>query len=541
MSPSSRRSKAATYEYATKSIISLSFLLTAAIVPVARSKSAKVVAVPDEATTYTGRSILADVVKNDYHDDGISSLVLAGITSNGVHGTCTIVEDPFFGSTNILYQPNGSYAGADTCDYEVCVTATATDEATDCGYSTLTVTIAKELEPVFDFTNVDDDGVFDVGSNVEEEEEGVLDSVSESAPAMEEHAAAAQIMGDWSVDPIDTLIQEAMDQGKQTTFDPALANGPWENTIEFDFNYCNPSNDEVLLTLELQTDKHGEDVSWEFREVITPTLFKRFKKSEVLYKGYSYDRVDICVKNKYQYRFLIKDQFGDGLCQPVTGRKCGYYKLYLDGKEIVHGSYYGTKNSHLINVGYNPTSGLTMRDVGYIRAHNSRRKKWHETYNVSFVPLRWSPKLAEESLNWAEALLDDCDIVDIEHEPNVYEGENLAKNKGAEYDQDGNPSWGQLYDPENIVRRWVDREIGWSYPDNAHLTQSLWRASKYMGCGESVKDWNGGKCRVQVCRYAKAGNCDMTRFDSTTGENWLTPMLQDVSACEPSCPPEGCY
>ena len=38
----------------------------------------------------------------------------------------------------------------------------------------------------------------------------------------------------------------------------------------------------------------------------------------------------------------------------------------------------------------------------------------------------------------------------------------------------------------------------------------LWRASKYIGCAESERDYNGGKCRVQVCRYAKAGNCDMT-------------------------------
>lgn len=38
----------------------------------------------------------------------------------------------------------------------------------------------------------------------------------------------------------------------------------------------------------------------------------------------------------------------------------------------------------------------------------------------------------------------------------------------------------------------------------------LWRSSKYLGCGESVRDYPGGKCRVQVCRYAKAGNCDMT-------------------------------
>ena len=31
-----------------------------------------------------------------------------------------------------------------------------------------------------------------------------------------------------------------------------------------------------------------------------------------------------------------------------------------------------------------------------------------------------------------------------------------------------------------------------------------------MGCGESEKEYNGGMCRVQVCRYARAGNCDMS-------------------------------
>jgi len=102
--------------------------------------------------------------------------------------------------------------------------------------------------------------------------------------------------------------------------------------------------------LELQT----EDVSCEFREVITPTLFKRFKKSEAAYTVYSYDKVEVCVRIGKEYIFIIKDEYGDGLCQPDTGRMCGYYKLYLDGRELVHGSYYGTKNTHRINIGYDP-------------------------------------------------------------------------------------------------------------------------------------------------------------------------------------------
>lgn len=529
-------------------------IVIALLTTVVESKAAGVVAVPDEVTTYTGRSVLSDVVKNDYRADDASSsssLVLTGITRDAKHGACSMVTDLLFGTTNILYAPTDvAYSGSDACGYEVC----AIEDVSDCDESTLTITIAKELEPVLDIGTDDDDdvGVFDsVEMDVDEEDEDAPtdddedddDDGGDDPPLTRPDSSnMGNNLVDWAVDPIDTLVQDAVANGKGTTFDPALADGTWTATnpiIDFDDGICD--EDEVLLTLELQTDKHGEDVSWEFREVITPTLFKRFKKSETPYTMYSYDRVDVCVRNGKEYIFLIKDAYGDGLCQPDTGRKCGYYKLYLNGKVIVHGFYYGTKNTHLINVGYDPASSLSGRDVQFLRAHNTRRRTWHEMYNVSYVPLRWSPMLAEESRIWAEALLDECDVNDIKHEPNVYEGENLAKNKGDEYDKDGKPSWGQLYKPENIVRRWVDREIGWAYPDNAHLTQSLWRASRYMGCGEAVKEWNGGKCRTQVCRYAKAGNCDMTRFDATEGENWLTPMLSASSPCEPSCPPEGCF
>ena len=538
-------------------VIALLLLPTTTVV---ESKAAAgggvVVAVPDEVTTYTGRSVLSDVVKNDYiaDDEAGSSLVLTGISRDAKHGTCSMVTDLLFGTTNILYAPiDVTYSGTDDCAYEVCA---AIDDESDCDTSTLTITIAKELEPVLDIGTDDDDdgGVFDSVEIMDDDDE---DEDEEDAPTNDDDDGGddplltrpdSSNMGnnlvDWAVDPIDTLVQDAVANGKGTTFDPALADGTWTTTnpiMDFDDGICDEDDDEVLLTLELQTDKHGEDVSWEFREVMTPTLFKRFKKSETPYAMYSYDKVDVCVRNGKEYIFLIKDAYGDGLCQPDTGRRCGYYKLYLNGKVIVHASYYGTKNTHLINVGYDPASSLSSRDVQFLRAHNTRRRTWHEMYNVSYVPLRWSPMLAEESRIWAEALLDECDVNDIKHEPNVYEGENLAKNKGEEYDKDGKPSWGQLYKPENIVRRWVDREIGWAYPDNAHLTQSLWRASRYMGCGEAVKEWNGGKCRTQVCRYAKAGNCDMTRFDATEGENWLTPMLSASSPCEPSCPPEGCF
>ncbi len=54
----------------------------------------------------------------------------------------------------------------------------------------------------------------------------------------------------------------------------------------------------------------------------------------------------------------------------------------------------------------------------------------------------------------------------------------------------------------------------------------LLRASKYVGCGDAVQT-KGGRmtCRVQVCRYIRAGNCAMGSFDDDEGDNWLVPML----------------
>ena len=108
--------------------------------------------------------------------------------------------------------------------------------------------------------------------------------------------------------------------------------------------------------------------------------------------------------------------------------------------------------------------------------------------------------------------------------------ENLAKNKG--WDGAEQLGMGKLYPPENIMRRWVDLEEFWGYPANAHLTQSLWRASRYLGCGDSYRDYPDGQvCRVQVCRYVRAGNCAMNSFQAKSGDNWLKPMLMGKSYC----------
>ena len=46
---------------------------------------------------------------------------------------------------------------------------------------------------------------------------------------------------------------------------------------------------------------------------------------------------------------------------------------------------------------------------------------------------------------------------------------------------------------------------------------------------------------LPYCRYAKPGNCAMSKFKINGKVDWETAMMQDDSPCEPSCPPEGCF
>ena len=128
--------------------------------------------------------------------------------------------------------------------------------------------------------------------------------------------------------------------------------------------------------------------------------------------------------------------------------------------------------------------------------------------------------------------MDDCKNDGLTHQAGINPGENMASNIGS-------GSNGELKTADQILNRWVEMELTDGYPANAHLTQALWRASKYVGCADSVKEYQGGYCRYQVCRYATAGNCDMGRYNSATGNNWMKPTLMDESGCGPNCSPEG--
>ena len=282
------------------------------------------------------------------------------------------------------------------------------------------------------------------------------------------------------------------------------------------------------ITVEIMGDGHPEETSWEIYNKNTGA--KVIAASPGTFKGKTEPVFQEVCLSKGKYEFIIRDEYGDGMCCS-SGK--GYFKVYLDDDEIIRGGNFQLEKRYTILVQFDPV--MSERDLEYLEAHNVRRKKYHEKYGASYVPLKWSPGLASQAEIWANELLATCGENGIDHEHNVVEGENLAKNVGS------SDHMGQLYPADNILKRWVDNEEDLGYPGNAHLTQALWRATKYLGCGEATKPFNGGTCRIQVCRYARAGNCAMDQYDAKIGNNWMKPMLEDFTRCGPECPEEGCY
>ena len=298
---------------------------------------------------------------------------------------------------------------------------------------------------------------------------------------------------------------------------------------------CN--DDEQQIGVRIKTDRYGSENAWELRSITTGKVIASKAAGTYADGASRTDTVDVCVPYG-TYRFTLADGMGDGIC---CENGIGRYMLYLDGEVIVHGSDFsvGKKVQHDIVVGYDDTrlaNNFSTREEQYFNCHNWRRKKYHEQYGSTYVPLKYDVSLAWDALYWAKELLNDCSQQGIDHMPGQLQGENLAKNVGFDYEA------GTLYPVENICRRWFEREENWDFPENAHFTQGLWRSSRYMGCAESSKLMSDGRtCRIQVCRYARAGNCDMGHFDSTVGDNWKIPMLADDNKCGPACPPNGCH
>ena len=221
--------------------------------------------------------------------------------------------------------------------------------------------------------------------------------------------------------------------------------------------FCPPPQRKI--TIQIQTDRFGNDTSWEFRLKDGPALAKnertyRFKQVEV-------DERSVCVEDSSLYELEVHDAYGDGMCCRYSN---GHYKIIDHNQEtVLHGGFFfANKTTHLLNT---TKPYMSERDEDWLFEHNKRRKYWHHYYNTSYVPLLWSESLKAEAKVWADSLLDACGD-GIYHDPKRISGENAAANTGS-------GGWGTKREPGKILSRFVEYEVDDPWPANGHLTQTV--------------------------------------------------------------------
>mmetsp|Transcript_17498 Transcript_17498/g.27437 ORF Transcript_17498/g.27437 Transcript_17498/m.27437 type:complete len:499 (-) Transcript_17498:152-1648(-) len=212
-----------------------------------------------------------------------------------------------------------------------------------------------------------------------------------------------------------------------------------------------------------------------------------------------------------EYELVMRDGAGD---------RCGKFKFYMENsqrqwKELVGACKVGRTMSwhfHTKNV------SMTQREVEWLEAHNERRQKyWYNgstiknNGNPHYVPQVWDPELAAAATEYAEELLDGCESDEMLHDPSRNgQGENMAKNRGTP-----GTDYGSQPAPDRILNRFVEFELNWPFGRRYHMTQVLWQASHYVGCGDAFREYrvNGAvkHCHTQVCRYTAPGNCGINR------------------------------
>jgi hypothetical protein len=267
------------------------------------------------------------------------------------------------------------------------------------------------------------------------------------------------------------------------------------------------------VTVSVKTDENGEETGYKFESVNGVVLVNKAKGS--LEKSTLYED-KFLVKDgtgleKGQYRLTLDDD-----SQAIAP---GFYAVEVDGEEVM---FDHKSKSYLINVGIEPT--MTNRDKEWLEAHNTRRKTFHEAQGKKYNPLVWSTELAEAASNWVDELMIMC-VTRLEqgHE----DGENVSTRTANAERNEG---------PDVILPRWVDKKVGLGYPENQSRTQVLWRGTRYVGCKDKMTTRSDGSiCYASVCRYARAGNCQINNGA------WEEVTLADRSECGRACPGETCY
>mmetsp|Transcript_11911 Transcript_11911/g.19508 ORF Transcript_11911/g.19508 Transcript_11911/m.19508 type:complete len:527 (-) Transcript_11911:215-1795(-) len=295
---------------------------------------------------------------------------------------------------------------------------------------------------------------------------------------------------------------------------------------------------EHRVEVDVKVDCFGKETSWKLFDDNGNVVMSL--GNEIA--AFQQKSVEKCVPEG-NYKFTIVDQ--DGLKNLDHCDKIGYYKVNVNNKELIEGAGFVGSKTHRFSTGTDWTSGMTERDCEWTIAHHVRRERNHEENGKEYRPLKWSDDIYQGAKDWANELLDSCTDNGISHESGIGYSENLAKNHGTK----GTPM-GSMYSADSIAWRFSEREQQPDmnrWPLNAHHTALNWYASRYFACADAEREIKKDYvCHVQVCRYATAGNCNMSTFKNNGVIDFKRAMMSDSSRCGKQCPEkssgnEVCY
>lgn len=198
---------------------------------------------------------------------------------------------------------------------------------------------------------------------------------------------------------------------------------------------CNP------LTIEVFTDDYGSETSWHISQLSGGETF--FASNEETYTSNAKYEQQICVSDG-SFLFEVEDGYGNGMC---CSEGDGYFAVLDDGKEILRGGRFKDKSTHVIRVGYDPLPDMDENDKAWLKAHNDRRRVFHEDNEETFVPLQFSADLKNDAQRHLSHLMEECDG-SIHAEQGIAEGANLFAEMGFNASN-------LLDQPEEVLYHWV--------------------------------------------------------------------------------------
>lgn len=108
------------------------------------------------------------------------------------------------------------------------------------------------------------------------------------------------------------------------------------------------SSDELPFVLNLQTDFHGEDISWSLEINTRGIYFDLVARNGMTYGNATSYQEELCILKNECFKFIIRDAAHDGLC---CAHSYGHYSIYLNGERLKYSIYMNTGENEITPFG----------------------------------------------------------------------------------------------------------------------------------------------------------------------------------------------